>query len=195
MARKIDEQKRIDLFNVSVKELSRKNYHDIKIEKIISKADVGKNMFYSTYKSKEGWYCTIRTAESEKCWKDLISHYAKMKDKTFSQKMRHLAVYLVLYTRREVDFRRITKGQMMWRDKFNEMTDSKVENQQQFNKDLNEYAMKMKLDPEEVRLNVHLLLASAVQYGYAAAEQKINVPFSIIKESVGYFSDQLFPEE
>ncbi len=195
MARKIDEQKRIDLFNVSIKELGRKNYHDIRIDKLCSKAHVGKSVFYSTFDNKNDWCCKIRTAESEKCWQDLISHYAKMKDKTFSKKMRHLAVYLVLYTRREVDFRRITRGQMMWRAKFNEMTDSEVENQQRFNKELNDYAVKMKMDPKDVRMNVHLLLTSAVQYGYAAAEQKINVPFSRIKESVSYFSDQLFPEE
>ncbi|MBQ6489338.1 MAG: TetR/AcrR family transcriptional regulator [Solobacterium sp.] len=195
MAKKKDEQKRADLFEASIKILSSKNFHEISVEDIIKKAGVGKSTFYSTYKTKEIWYDQIRSDVSEMYWESLIRHYAKMKDKTFSVKMRHLAVYLILYTRRSVDYRRVTKGQMMWRTKFDEMIDSESEEQKLFNKDLNDYAMKMKIDPEEVRMNVHLLLTSAVQYGYAAAEQKINVPFSIVKESVSYSAGQLFPEE
>ena len=195
MAKKKDEQKRVDLFEASIKVLSSKNFHEISVEDIIKKAGVGKSTFYSTYKTKEIWYDQIRSDVSEMYWESLIRHYVKMKDKTFSEKMRHLAVYLMLYTRRSVDYRRVTKGQMMWRSKFKEMQEPKSEEQKLFSKDLNDYAMKMKIDPEEARMNVHMLLTSAVRYGYAAAEQKINVPFSTIKENVSYVAGQLFPEE
>jgi AcrR family transcriptional regulator len=194
MSKPKDPQKRENLVRVSLLVLSKYEYDDINIEELRKKADVGSSTFYDTFKNKLDWYEQMRCLRCKQCWQDLLNHYSVMQDTEFSEKMKHLSIYLLLYTRRNKEFRKITKGHMLWRSRFADLIRSDAEEQERFNRELNAYAVKMKMDPEEVRMNVCLLLSSAVRYGYDASEQPISIPFGTVKKNLSGISDQLFPE-
>lgn len=194
MPRKKDPKKREDLLRVSMDIVCRKNYKKITIDDIVNESKIGRNLFYSEYGSKRKWYEKMRRDHSEQCWNDVIRHYLSIKDGTFSEKMKKTAVYLMVFARSDQDFRTITQGEMMWRSKFADMISSDSEIQQMFNQDLNEYAAKMKMDPKDVRMNVYMLLTTAVRCGYDAAEHTVKVPYSTAVKNISYTADHFFPK-
>ena len=120
--------------------LLTKKSHEIKISDIKSRAHVGEGSFYRYFSSPYEIIRTLKSIEEEKCWDALLQYFCRTSAGTFSQKIERMAVYLVQYIRSSYDFQRIVGENVSWFDCFSKMIDPDSEEQEQFNKELYEYA-------------------------------------------------------
>ena len=174
--------------------LLTKKSHEIKISDIKSRAHVGEGSFYRYFSSPYEIIQVLRSIEEEKCMDALLQYFCRTSAGTFSQKIERMAVYLVQYIRSSYDFQRIVGENVSWFDCFSKMIDPDSEEQEQFNKELYEYAALIGMSEEQARMNVHFLFTTAIRYSNSALNREIPLTIEETRLYIRETARRLFPE-
>jgi AcrR family transcriptional regulator len=174
--------------------LLTKNSHEIKISDIKSRAHVGEGSFYRYFSSPYEIIQVLRSIEEEKCMDALLQYFCRTSAGTFSQKIERMAVYLVQYIRSSLDFQRIVGEDISWYNCFDKMIEADSEEQEQFNKELYEYAAAIGMSEEQARMNVHFLFTTAVRYSNSALSRESSLTIDETRNYIIKTASRLFPE-
>ena len=174
--------------------LLTKRPYEIGVTKIVTKADVAKGSFYYYFNNCNDIIRTLRTIEEDKCWDALLRYFCRTSTGTFSQKIERMAVYLVQYICSSFDFQRIVGEDISWYNCFDKMIEADSEEQEQFNKELYEYAAAIGMSEEQARMNVHFLFTTAVRYSNSALSRESSLTIDETRNYIIKTASRLFPE-